>query len=185
VAGAAIVAHGGDRYLRCMSHPMIRAAVLVVLVTVSATARAEPGPTAVSARRDTPGQELSINLFRNPSIGLEYRLGDVSIHLGGYPTKILPKDADGAYPTTWFARTGVSYYFLPAVLFGERASEAYVSGSYLFPLGDGGHAALVDVGYRLMLWRGLNVRLGAALLFERGHSPRLRPTPGIGWSQAF
>ena len=51
--------------------------------------------------------ELSINAFRNPSIGIEYRYKHVSVHAGYYPTNF----ESGV--TTEFVRTGLTYWFLP------------------------------------------------------------------------
>ena len=129
--------------------------------------------------------ELNINAFRNPSIGLEYRRGDLAVHGGLYPT-IISKDEMGSYETTWFARAGLTYFLLPHAWYSQRASEFYVSASYMRGLNlDRGNAALIDVGYRWMVWRGLNVRLGVAMLLEREHDVKINPTPGIGWSTAW
>jgi hypothetical protein len=136
-------------------------------------------PTAAAA------DELNINAFRNPSIGLEYRRGDVAVHGGLYPT-IISKDEMGTNETSWFARAGVSYFFLPKAWYGQRPSEFYVSASYLRGLNlDHGNAALIDLGYRWMVYRGLNVRLGVAMLLERERDVKINPTPGIGWSTSW
>ena len=137
-----------------------------------------------AAERSTP-QELNLNLFRNPSIGLEYRLGDFALHAGMYPT-IISTNAAGENQTSWFVRAGLTYFFLGHSWNGQRPSEFYVSGSYLRGLNHGrGNGALLDVGYRWMIWRGLNVRIGVAVLAERGQDIEVNPTPGIGWSQSF
>jgi hypothetical protein len=51
--------------------------------------------------------ELSINAFRSPSMGAEYRHKSVSIHAGYYLT------AFKAGETTNFLKTGVTYWFAP------------------------------------------------------------------------
>lgn len=51
--------------------------------------------------------EISINGFRNPSIGAEYRLHRVSIHAGYYLTNF------DSGVTTEFFKTGLTYWFLP------------------------------------------------------------------------
>jgi hypothetical protein len=51
--------------------------------------------------------EISINGFRNPSIGAEYRYRHISVHAGYYPTNF----ESGI--TTEFIRTGFTYWFLP------------------------------------------------------------------------
>jgi hypothetical protein len=118
-------------------------------------------------------------------MGLEYRLGDFAGHAGLYPT-IISKNAAGTNQTSWFVRAGLTYFFLGHSFYGQRPSEVYVSGSYLRGLNLGhGHAALSEAGYRWMVWRGLNVRLGVALLLETGRDAKVNPTPGIGWSQSF
>ena len=135
--------------------------------------------------KSQPDEELNINLFRNPSIGIEYRRGAFAIHGGLYPT-IISKDEMGAFETSWFVRAGVTHFFLPKSWYGQRPSEFYVSASYLRGLNlDHGNAALIDVGYRWMVYRGINVRLGAAVLLERHHDVKLNPTPGIGWSTSW
>ncbi len=135
--------------------------------------------------RAKPVQELNLNFFRNPSVGLEYRRGVFAVHAGLYPT-IVSKDEMGVSQTSWFARAGLTTFFLPRRWYGQRPSELYVSASYLRGLNLGhGHAALLDVGYRWMVWRGLNVRLGAAMLIEPGHAVKINPTPGVGWSTSW
>ena len=51
--------------------------------------------------------EFSINGFRNPSIGVEYRYYRVSVHAGYYTTAF----NKGEY--TNFYKAGVTYYYLP------------------------------------------------------------------------
>ena len=113
---------------------------------------AEP-PAATEVQAATP-QEVNLNLFRNPSIGLEYRRGDVSLHGGAYPT-IISRGADGQYDTSWFLRAGVTTYFLGHSFYEQRPSEFYASVSYLRGLNLGrGNAALLETGYRWMVGRG-------------------------------
>lgn len=130
-------------------------------------------------------QEVNVNLFRNPSIGLEYRLGNFALHGGLYPT-IISTNAAGENQTSWFLRAGVTTFLLPHSFYGQRPSEFYASASYLRGFNHGrGNGALADVGYRWMVWRGLNVRFGVAVLLESGRDVKVNPTPGIGWSQSF
>lgn len=150
-------------------------------------APAAPGTEVASAAAPAVGlqQELNLNLFRNPSIGLEYRLSDFAVHAGMYPT-IISEDAAGNNRTTWFVRAGLTWFFLGHSFYGQRPSEFYLSGSYLRGLHHGrGNGAMAEGGYRWMVWRGLNVRLGAAVLLEPGQVVRVNPTPGIGWSHSF
>jgi hypothetical protein len=67
----------------------------------------------VSGAQTLSGQnELSVNGFRNPSIGLEFRRNQVSVHAGYYLTNFQPNT------TTRFLKAGVSFLFLPV---GDRA----------------------------------------------------------------
>src|SRR5688572_21443249 len=68
--------------------------------------------------------EVSINGFRNPSIGLEYRYKQVSVHAGYYTTAF----ESGVY--TNFVKTGLTYWFLP-VGKKENPSSFFAGGSYL------------------------------------------------------
>lgn len=132
-------------------------------------------------------REISVNAFRNPSIGLEYRHHHVSVHAGYYPT-ILRDNAmtkEGAdNNTTSFVRAGLTYWFLPV---GQKAnpSSFYVSASYLRGL-DYDYAdkngMMGEVGFRWMVWQGLNLRLGVAALKAPGQSWQVNPTPGISYS---
>ena len=178
-----------------MTHSTATARLItLVAVTLSAATAAADATSALletvpelatelrPASQSRPEQELNVNLFRNPSIGVEYRRGSLAVHVGMYPT-IISRDADGEYETSWFAKAGVTAFFLGRSLYGQRESEVYVTASYLRGLDHGhGNAAMVDVGYRWMVWRGLNIRLGVAALIEHGHDVKINPTPGIGWS---
>jgi len=179
LAGPAIVGSGADR----QSEDMKQAITVLALLASAATAHAD-AEAGVSATTK-PVQELNVNVFRSPSIGLEYRRGAVSVHGGAYPT-IISKDAMGAHQTSWFARAGLTFHFLAHSWYGQRPSELYVSASYLRGLNlDHGNAAIVDLGYRWMIWKGLNIRLGVAVLAERKHDIKVNPTPGLGWSTSW
>jgi hypothetical protein len=127
------------------------------------------------------GQELSINFFRNPSIGLEYRYRAVSVHAGWYLTALEPN-------LTWkFAKAGLTYWLLP---FGKKAhpSSFYVQASYLRGLNrnyQGLNCGMLDLGCRLMIWKGLQLRLGAAALFVPGRALKINPTPSLNYSFFF
>ncbi|MHA4844785.1 hypothetical protein ACX0G7_11505 [Flavitalea antarctica] len=54
-----------------------------------------------------PKNELSINGFRNPSIGLEYHHRQISVHGGYYLTNFTENT------TTQFVKAGLTYWFLP------------------------------------------------------------------------
>ena len=122
--------------------------------------------------------EISINGFRNPSIGLEYRRNHVSVHAGYYPTNFT------AGVTTSFIRTGLTYWFLPV---GKRPnpSSFYASASYVRGLDrdyEGKNGLMGEAVFRWMVWKGLNLRIGVAALTAPGESLKINPTPGISYS---
>lgn len=72
-------------------------------------------------------EEISFNGFRNPSIGLEYRKGQYSIHGGYYVTNF------ESNITTRFYKFGTSYWFLPSDLSFDKSgnpSAFYLGVSY-------------------------------------------------------
>ncbi|MDX1941181.1 MAG: hypothetical protein SFU99_11560 [Saprospiraceae bacterium] len=127
--------------------------------------------------------EFSINGFRNPSVGLEYRYKSVSVHAGYYPT-IISQDENDKGLTTSFLRTGLSLWFLP-IGKKENPSSFYASASYLRGFDreyKDENAAMLEAGFRWMIWKGLNVRIGAAVLMAKDRPTYLNPTPGISYS---
>jgi len=146
----------------------MRQILLAVLLLMSGSAIAQRFPR----------NEFSINAFRNPSIGLEYRRSHVSIHAGYYVTNF----TSGV--TTQFAKTGLTYWFLP-VGRRENPSSFYTSVSYLRGLNrdyEHQNAASAEVGFRWMVWQGLNLRLGVIALASDGKDIQINPTPGISYS---
>ncbi|MGA0555205.1 hypothetical protein ACO2Q8_01030 [Larkinella sp. VNQ87] len=142
--------------------------------------------TATHAQGRFSDHELSINAFRNPSIGLEYRFRQLSVHAGYYPT-IVSQNRDGVNETTSFFRTGLTLWFLPI---GRKPnpSSFYTSLSYVRGLdrsyrNDNG--LLADAGFRWMVWKGLNLRLGGAVLMSPNHDVKVNPTPGLSYSFFF
>ncbi|MDX2045570.1 MAG: hypothetical protein SFU87_02240 [Chitinophagaceae bacterium] len=126
-------------------------------------------------------QELSINGFRNPSIGLEYRYKQVSVHGGYYVTNF----TSGV--TTQFIKTGLTFWFLP-VDKKEIPSSFYAGASYLRGLNrdyEDKNALGVEAGFRWMIWKGLNFRIGAIAITAKGQSLQINPTPGISYSFSF
>jgi len=125
--------------------------------------------------------EFSINAFRNPSIGAEYRYQSVSFHAGYYTTAF----ASGVY--TNFIKTGLTYWFLP-VGKKENPSSFFSTMSYARGLTrdyENKNAAIGEVGFRWMVWKGLNLRIGVAALAAKGESLKINPTPGISYSFFF
>lgn len=125
--------------------------------------------------------ELSINGFRNPSIGLEYRYQQLSIHAGYYITAL------EAGVTTKFLKTGLTAWFLP-IGKKENPSSFYAGASYLRGLNleyEEQNAFAVEAGFRWMIWKGLNFRIGAIALMSKGHDMKINPTPGLSYSFFF
>lgn len=125
--------------------------------------------------------ELSIDGFRNPSIGAEYRYKHVSIHAGYYPTNF----ERGV--TTEFIRTGITYWFLPV---GSKQNPSSFYGSISYARGTTKKykdvdAGIAELGFRWMVYRGLNLRLGVAALAANNHGVKINPTPGVSYSFNF
>jgi hypothetical protein len=124
------------------------------------------------------GQDLSLNGFRNPSIGLEYRIGHVSVHAGYYLTVLEFRE------TYSFLKTGLTFWALP-VDHKPIPSSFYAGVSYLrgnnfeYKNKD---ALGMEAGFRWMIWKGFNLRIGAILLASKGLDLRMNPTPGISYS---
>jgi len=137
--------------------------------------------TGMNAQNKFSKHEISINGFRNPSAGIEYRYQQVSVHAGYYTTAF----EKGVY--TNFYKTGVSYWFLP-IGQKENPSSFYSSVSYVRGIDHdykNQDAAMGEVGFRWMAYKGLNLRIGMAFLAADGKSLKVNPTPGISYSFFF
>lgn len=147
----------------------LAAAALVVLTSSFATAQ------------KLSDHEFSINGFRNPSVGAEYRYKSFSVHGGYYPTRF----KSGI--TTKFAKAGVTYWFLPV---GKKENPSSFYSTVAFARGlsrayEDKNALIGEVGFRWMVWKGLNLRIGVAALGAKGESVKINPTPGISYSFFF
>lgn len=125
--------------------------------------------------------ELSINGFRSPSVGLEYRYQRFSLHAGYYPT------AFKAGENTDFFKAGITTWFLPV---GSKInpSSFYAGASYLRGFNrdyENKNALGIEAGFRWMIWKGLNFRIGAIAVAAPGESLKINPTPGISYSFFF
>lgn len=126
-------------------------------------------------------QEISFNFFRNPSIGAEYRYKNISIHGGYYLTNFKAN-------TTWeFLKTGLTVWFLPI---GKRAnpSSFYAQLSYLRGQNrdyKNKNAVSIDLGIRIMIWKGLQARLGVVGLYAKDKDLKINPTPSLNYSFFF
>ena len=110
-----------------------------------------------------------------------YHRKQVSVHGGYYLTNF----TSGV--TTEFLKAGASYWFLP---WGKQVipSSFYVGSSYLRGLTrdyKNQNALAVEAGARLVVWKGLNFRLGVIALASEGQSLKINPTPSIGYSISF
>ncbi|MBC8051899.1 MAG: hypothetical protein H7Y13_02430 [Sphingobacteriaceae bacterium] len=137
--------------------------------------------TGANAQSKFSKNELSFNGFRNPSIGAEYRLNHVSIHAGYYPTNF----ESGV--TTEFIKGGLTYWFLP-VGSKENPSSFYTSLSYARGTSreyKDKNAGIAEAGFRWMIYKGVNLRIGIAALAAEGKSLKINPTPGLSYSLFF
>ena len=128
-----------------------------------------------------PKNTLSINAFRNPSIGLEYQHKQVSVHAGYYIT------AFESGVTTKFLKAGLTYWFLPLGK-KEIPSSFYAGASYLRGINldyKNENAVAMEAGFRWNAWNGLNLRIGVIALAANGHDLKINPTPGISYSFKF
>jgi len=146
--------------------------IIILLILVS---------TSAFSQQRFSKNELSINGFRNPSIGVEYRHQHISVHGGYYVTNFTRNT------TTRFVKVGVTYWFLP-VGKKENPSSFYAGASYLRGLNreyDGKNAVAMEAGFRWMAWKGLNLRIGAIGVAAKGQTLKINPTPGISYSFFF
>jgi hypothetical protein len=146
--------------------------IIALLVLVS---------TSAFSQKQLSKSEFSINGFRNPSIGLEYRYQSVSIHAGYYIT------AFEKGVTTKFFKSGATLWFLP-IGKKQNPSSFYAGASYLRGLNldyKNENAVAMEAGFRWMIWKGLNLRIGAIGVAAKGHDIKINPTPGISYSIFF
>lgn len=146
---------------------------LVALLTILAGAAA--------AQSKFQKNLISINGFRNPSIGAEYQRNQVSVHAGYYLTNLKSGE------TTEFVKAGFTYWFLP-VGKKEIPSSFYAGASYLRGLTreyENKNAFAVETGFRWFVWKGLNFRMGIIALTAEGQDLKINPTPGISYSFKF
>lgn len=125
--------------------------------------------------------ELSLNGFRNPSIGLEFRHRQLSLHSGYYITALEPG------VTTKFIKAGVTAWFLP-IGKKETPSSFYAGASYLRGINldyNKQNALGLEAGFRWMVWKGLNLRIGGIALLAKDHDLKINPTPGISYAFIF
>jgi hypothetical protein len=130
------------------------------------------------AQQQFSKREISINGFRNPSIGAEFRANHVSVHAGYYPTVFK------AGENTSFFKAGISYWFLPAGK-KENPSSFFAGIDYLRGFSrdyKDKNALGMEAGYRWMITRNLNFRIGVIAVAAKGESLKINPAPGISYS---
>lgn len=131
-----------------------------------------------SAQPDFPSHSLSVNGFRNPSIGLEYQYRNLSVHGGYYLTNF----ESGV--TTEFLKTGATWWLLP-IGKKEIPSSFYLGANYLYGLTRDykhTHALGLEAGFRWYIWQGLNFRIGVIALASKEQSLKINPTPAISYT---
>lgn len=134
--------------------------------------------TSAFSQSQLSKHEISINGFRSPSIGAEYRYRSVSVHAGYYITA-LEKNA-----THKFLKVGVTGWLLP-IGKKENPSSFYAGASYLRGINlnyKAENALGIEAGFRWMIWKGLNARIGAIGLAAKGHDTKINPAGGISYS---
>ncbi len=137
--------------------------------------------TSVYAQNRFAKNELSINCFRNPSVGAEFRMNKMSVHAGYYPTAFKSGE------NTSFFKAGATFWFLPV---GKHPipSSFYAGANYLRGYNrdyKNKNAAGLEAGFRWMIWKGLNLRIGAIAVAAKDRSLKINPTPGISYSITF
>lgn len=145
----------------------ITTTILIVLLFVS---------TYAQSRFST--KEISINGFRNPSVGAEYCVKQLSAHAGYYPTAFKRGE------NTSFFKAGITAWFAP-VGKKENPSSFYAGASYLRSFNrdyENKNAVGVETVFRWMIYKGLNFRIGAISVAAKGESVKINPTPGISYS---
>ncbi len=125
-----------------------------------------------------PSSQLSINGFRNPSVGIEYQRNKLSLHAGYYLTNF-EKNV-----TTEFIKIGITEWFLP---FGnnEMPSSFYSGVSYLRGLTreyKATNSLGLETGVRWYVWKGLNFRLGVIALVSKDKEAKINPTPSVSYT---
>ena len=70
----------------------------------------------------------------------------------------------------------------------ENPSSFYAGASYLRGINldyNKENALGLEAGFRWMVWKGINIRIGAIALVAKGHDVQINPTPGISYSFFF
>jgi hypothetical protein len=150
-------------------------------------------PSSRAADPEPATREVILHGFRAPSMGVELREDWIGFHVGVYPT-ILDKGADGKGRTTWFAKTGVTFYPFQLDLGSGRPSGLYVGIALMQGLGNAwdasksatsGAGGFFDLGFRWAAFKGFDLRLGAGALVGFDGRTAFNFTPGFSWGIPF
>lgn len=150
-------------------------------------------PSSRAADPEPATREVILHGFRAPSMGVELREDWIGFHVGVYLT-ILDKGADGKGRTTWFAKTGVTFYPLQLDLGSGRPSGLYVGIALMQGLGNAwdasksatsGAGGFFDLGFRWAAFKGFDLRLGAGALVGFDGRTAFNFTPGFSWGIPF
>lgn len=174
------------RMVRSMSFLPRIALLLLVLGLVNSSEAAAESDTPLADR------ELTVHGFRSPSIGVELRERWLGFHVGLFP--LIADDGLDGSRTTWFLKTGLTFYPVQFALGSQRPSGPFASVSLLQGLnnewdvaesvsqGTGVHG---ELGFRWAVGRGLDLRLGIGVALGADRRVIVHPTPGIAWSVAL
>lgn len=155
------------------------------IALVFGVATGSPSRAAGPAER-----EVILHGFRAPSMGLELREGWLGFHVGLYPT-IIDESPSGTARTTWFAKTGVTFYPWRFDTGSGRPSGLYGGVALMQGLGNdwdaaesstSGSGGFFDLGFRWAAYKGLDLRLGVGVLVGFDGRVVVNPTPGISWA---
>lgn len=183
---------------------LVRGAVAVVAVTLAVVSASpsraepvsEPTPEPSPEAKTTigmPKRELMLHGFRAPSMGVELREDWIGFHVGFYPT-IVDKGADGKGRTTWFAKTGVTFYPWQFDAGSGRPSGLYLGVALVQGLNNDwdasksattGAGGFFDAGFRWAAFKGFDLRLGAGALVGFDGRFEFNFTPGFSWAIAL
>lgn len=158
-----------------MRSTLLRSMFLLTLHVIAIFAIYTPA-YAQAESVSVPKQEIYLHAFRSPSIGAEYRTGNMGFHTGLYTT-ILGR----AKRSTEFIKMGVTYYF------GERPGrryEPFVGLSYVRGLNrdySGKNGAFLETGVRYRLTGQFDARLGVGVLAAQGKPVKINPTIGLSY----
>ncbi len=166
----------------------MRARLALPSAVATAVLSASSGHAAPPAER-----EVILHGFRSPSMGVEVKQDWIGFHVGVYPT-IIDEGLDGDGRTTWFAKTGLTFYPFQFDTGAGRPSGFYAGMALMQGLGNAwdtsksattGGATFFDLGFRWAAFAGFDLRLGAGLLVGFDGRTEFNFTPGFSWAVPY